>query len=220
MNKNRFFFDDDFTNWDTWRVFRIMSEFVEGFEGLNRLKKAVSFFGSRRPRESEPYYDLAYKTANLFARRGYTVITGAGSGIMEAANRGAYEAKKSRSIGLNILLPKEQVPNPYVNQLLEFRYFFIRKVMFAKYSCAFVVFPGGYGTLDELFEAFALVQTNRMRPFPIVLVGKEFWSGLIDWFSSMLVTKGVLVKKDLSLFKLVDTPAQALAAVQKITGKK
>ncbi len=207
---------------DTWRVFRIMSEFVEGFEGLSKIKKAVSFFGSKRIGSGHPYYELAYKTAKLLASKGFSIITGAGPGIMEAANRGAYDAKgksKGKSIGLNILIPEQQVPNSYVNYLLEFRYFFVRKVLFAKYSCAFVVFPGGYGTLDELFEALALIQTHRITPFPIILVKGKFWQGLIDWFKDILIREGTLVKKDLLLFKIAENPQDVLRLIKEFYRK-
>lgn len=212
-------FEDDFIKQDTWRVFRIMSEFVEGFEGLSRVKKSVCFFGSKRVSPTHPYYKLAYKSAKLLAQNGYSIITGAGPGIMEAANRGAYEAK-AKSIGLNILIPEQQIPNPYINYLLEFKYFFVRKVMFAKYSCAFVVFPGGYGTLDELFEALALIQAHRIRPFPIILVNKKYWHDLVHWFNKTLLKEGTIVDEDLLLFKTVETPREILSVIKKFYKKK
>lgn len=212
-------FEDDFIKQDTWRVFRIMSEFVEGFEGLSRVKKGVSFFGSKRVPPKHPYYKLAYKSAKILAQNGYSIITGAGPGIMEAANRGAYDVK-AKSVGLNILIPEQQTPNPYVNYLLEFKYFFVRKVMFTKYSCAFVVFPGGYGTLDELFEALALVQTHRIRPFPIILVNTRYWHNLVDWFTKTLLKEGTLIKEDLLLFKIVDTPSQILSVIKNFYKKR
>lgn len=207
-------FEDNFIKQDTWRVFRIMSEFVEGFEGLSRIKRGVAFFGSKRLKETHLYYKKAYKTAHLLAKNGYQIITGAGSGVMEAANRGARDARK-RSIGLNILIPQKQIVNPYVNYLLEFRYFFVRKVMFAKYSCAFVVFPGGYGTLDELFEGLTLAQAHRVQPFPIILVGKKVWKGLISWWEDALIKEGTLVKKDLTFLELVDSPQEVLTIIKK-----
>lgn len=206
-------FKDSFVTTDTWRIFRIMSEFVEGFEGLSQVKKGVAFFGSKRLDRRHFYYKLAYRIAYYLSKKGYKIITGAGPGIMEAANKGAYDAGTT-SVGLNILIPEQQKPNPYVNYLLEFYYFFVRKVMFAKYSCAFVVFPGGFGTLDELFEALALVQTERIDPMPIVLVGKEYWSGLLDWFKSVLIKKGTLIENDLKLYKVVDTPQSAYKAIK------
>ncbi len=194
-----------------------MSELVEGFEGLSNIRNAVSFFGSKRIEPSHPYYKLAYKTAKLFAKNGYSIMTGAGQGIMEASNRGVCDAKtKTKSIGLNILIPEQQSANSYVKYLLEFKYFFVRKVMFTKYSRAFVVFPGGYGTLDEFFEALALVQTNRIKPFPIILVNKQYWEGLVDWLKSTLIKEGALIKEELFLFQMVDTPQEALKAAKRI----
>jgi len=212
-------FENDFIGKDSWRVFRIMSEFVEGFEGLSKIKNAVSFFGSKRIKENHPYYQLAYRTAKFLAKKGYSIITGAGPGIMEAANKGAYDAG-GVSVGLNILIPEQQTPNPYVNYLLEFRYFFVRKVMFAKYSRAFVVFPGGYGTLDELFETLALIQTHRINPFPIILVKRNYWQGLVDWFKEKLISEGTLIKEDLLLFKIVDKKEEVLEEIRKFYRKK
>lgn len=209
---------DDFKKMDTWRVFRIMSELVEGFDGLANVKKGISILGSRRTEETSLYYKCAVKTAGLLTKKGYDVITGAGGGIMEAANKGAAKAK-GRSIGLNILLPEKQLPNSYINHLLEFRYFFVRKVMFAKYSNGFIVFPGGYGTLDELFEGLALMQTDKMSFFPIILVGKKFWSGLINWLQATLIESGTILNDDLKLFRLVDKPEEVLAEVEKFYKK-
>jgi len=211
--KLRTTFKDDFVRTDTWRVFRIMSEFVDGFESLSNIKKGVSFFGSKSTSSKHPDYQLARKSAQLLAENGYSVITGAGAGIMEAANRGAYEAK-GVSVGLNILIPQEQLPNKYINYLMQFRYFFVRKVMFTKHSYAFVVFPGGFGTLDELFETLALVQTERIEPIPIILVGKAYWKGLIDWCSNKLLEEGKIEKQDLALFKVVDTAGDILSAIK------
>ncbi len=219
LEKNKHIFGNDFIRGDTWRVFRIMSEFVEGFEGLSDIKKGVVFFGSKRSPSASSFYKLACKTAYTLTRKGYTVMTGAGPGIMEAANRGAKEAG-GVSVGLNILVPEQQIPNKYVNYLLEFRYFFVRKVMFAKYSCAFVVFPGGYGTLDELFEGLALVQTERIPPFPIILVGKSFWRGLLSWLKETLIKEGTIVSSDLYLFKIVDTPAEVINSISSFYRRK
>lgn len=205
-------FKNEFIRSDTWRIFRIMSEFVEGFEGLSRVKRGISFFGSHRVSQNNPSYKVAYKTAWLLAKRGYSIITGAGGGIMEAANKGAFDAK-GHSIGLNILIPAQQIPNPYINYLLEFHYFFVRKVMFTKYSSAFVVFPGGFGTLDELFESLALVQTQCIEPIPVVLVEKEYWQNLITWFKNELIKRGVLIKDDFKLFKVVDTPLEVFKVI-------
>ncbi len=203
---------------DSWRIFRIMSEFVEGFEALSAIKKGVSFFGSKRFSKDHPYYRLAYQTAYLLAKKGYSIITGAGPGIMEAANKGAFAAK-GVSVGLNIAIPEQQNPNPYVNYLLEFKYFFVRKVMFTKYSCAFVFFPGGYGTLDELFEALALVQTQRISPIPIILVLKEYWKEILSWLDK-LASLGTLLNEELRLFKVVDTPQGVLDAIRIFYRKK
>lgn len=204
----------DFTREDPWRIFRIMSEFVDGFEALSDVKEAVSIFGSAKTRTSNKYYKLAEKTAAGLAKSGYAIITGAGPGIMEAANKGAKKAKGS-SIGLNILIPIMQKPNRYITQMIEFKYFFCRKVMFAKYSKAFVVFPGGYGTLDELFEALALIQTERIQPFPVILVGSSYWKGLLNWINNTLITQKALNKADLSIFKVADTPEEVVHIINK-----
>jgi len=203
----------DFIKEDPWRIFRIMSEFVDGFEELSDVKRAVSIFGSAQHKKAtKRYYKLAEDTAYLLAKNGYSVITGAGGGIMEAGNKGAKRAGGD-SIGLNILIPIVQKPNKYVTRLLDFKYFFCRKVMFAKYSKAFVVFPGGFGTLDELFECITLVQTERMDPIPVILVGKEYWKGLISWIKNTLLPEGTIDKVDLKLFSVVETPCQVLAAI-------
>ena len=188
---------------ESWRLFRIMGEFVQGFEDMSDVGKAVTIFGSARLKADHPYYEQAEKLAKKLAECDYTVITGGGPGIMEAGNKGAYEAK-GRSIGLNIDLPFEQGANPYLTDELNFRYFFIRKVMLVKYSTAFVVFPGGFGTIDELFESLTLIQTKKIKPFPIYLVGKEFWGGLIEWLERTLLEMGTIAPKDMHLFKVVD----------------
>jgi hypothetical protein len=203
----------DFTREDPWRIFRIMSEFVDGFDALSRIEKAVTFFGSSKAKRDSIYYKNAVRTAKLFAKNGYAVMTGAGSGIMEAANRGAREGG-GESIGLNILIPKKQIPNKYITTLLEFRYFFCRKVMFSKYSKAIIVFPGGYGTLDELFEFLALIQTKRINKFPIILHHKNYWKPLLSWFKNRLLQKHIIEEKDLNLFKIVDEPEQSLQVVK------
>ena len=204
----------DFVKEDPWRIFRIMSEFVEGFEELSEVSQAVSIFGSSKARRGSRYYRIAQDTARLLAKNGYTVITGAGSGIMEAGNKGAKLAG-GESIGLNILIPITQKPNRYITRLLEFKYFFCRKVMFAKYSKAFVVFPGGFGTLDELFEAITLVQTQRIQPFPVILVGRHFWAGLIKWIKGSLLTAGTIEQEDVGLYSLADSPAEVLKTIKK-----
>lgn len=199
---------------DSWRMFRIISEFVDGFEALGQIKKAVSIFGSARMQRSEQYYKLAQKTAYLLAKKGYAIITGGGGGIMEAANKGAWEAKGT-SVGLNIELPYEQKPNSYTNIQLGFRYFFARKVMFVKYASAFVVFPGGYGTMDELFEAITLIQTHKIKPFPIVLYGSEYWDGLIDWITKRLLQDDFISPGDEKLFDIVDAPEDVVKIILK-----
>lgn len=204
----------DFTKEDPWRIFRIMSEFVEGFEELSDLKEAVSIFGSARAKPSTKYYKLAEETAARLVRSGYSIITGAGSGIMEAANKGAKK-EGGDSIGLNILIPTIQKPNRYVTRLIEFKYFFCRKVMFAKYSKAFVAFPGGFGTLDEFFEAITLVQTKRVDPFPVILVGKEFWKGMIDWMHHALIQSKTIHKSDFCTFTVVDAPQEVVSIINK-----
>ncbi len=202
----------DFTREDPWRIFRIMSEFVEGFEELSDIKKAVSIFGSSRMKPPSPYYRLAQRTARLFSQSGYAVITGAGPGIMEAANRGAKEAK-GESIGLNILAPIQQQPNKYLTRLIEFRYFFCRRVMFAKYSQAFLIFPGGYGTMDEFMEAITLMQTNRMAARPVIIFNKKYWQGLLKWLKDTMVAQNMIDPKDYNIFYLVETPQEALEIV-------
>lgn len=210
---------NDFIKEDPWRIFRIMSEFVDGFEELSDIKEAVSIFGSSKHKgATKRYYKTAEDTAKLLVKNGYAVITGAGPGIMEAANRGAKMAG-GESIGLNILIPTMQKPNRYVTRLLEFKYFFCRKVMFAKYSKAFVVFPGGFGTLDELFEAITLVQTNRVDPFPVILVGRGYWKGLISWVRTTLIREGTIEKKDMDIFSVVDSPREVMAAIDRFYGK-
>ena len=211
---------NDFIKEDPWRIFRIMSEFVDGFEELAGLNNAVSIFGSAKDNalSTKKYYKTAQDTARLLVKNGYAIITGAGHGMMEAANRGAKEAG-GESIGLNILIPIMQKPNKYVTKLIEFKYFFCRKVMFVKYARAFVVFPGGFGTLDELFEAITLVQTERVDPFPVILVGSEYWKGLVAWIRNTLLPQGTIDKKDLELFSVVDKPQEVLTAINKFYEK-
>ena len=204
----------DFTREDPWRIFRIMSEFVDGFEELSDVKEAVSIFGSAKAKPGSRYYKIAEEIAAKLVKNGYAIITGAGPGIMEAANKGAREAD-GESIGLNILIPTKQKPNKYVTRLLEFKYFFCRKVMFAKYSKALVALPGGFGTMDEFFEVVTLVQTRRIDPLPIVLVGREYWKGLIKWIHETLVKEGMVTKPDLSIFSMADTPQEAVSIINK-----
>jgi len=218
-NKPRTTFKDEFICTDTWRVFRIMSEFVDGFEELSSVKRGVCFFGSKNTPNDHPYYNTAFSAAQILAKKGYSIITGAGGGIMEAANKGAYSVGGT-SVGLNILIPQKQIPNPYVNCLVEFRYFFVRKVMFSKHSYASVVFPGGFGTLDELFETLALVQNYRIEPVPIILVGKGYWKGLVDWLKEQLLKNKKISKKDLELFKIVDDPKSIYPIIKKFYSKQ
>jgi uncharacterized protein (TIGR00730 family) len=200
---------DEFTHTDTWRVFRIMGEFVEGFDELASLTRGISIFGSARTPASDPYYKLAQETAALLAREGYAVITGGGPGVMEAANRGAFEAG-GLSVGCNIELPFEQGANPYQTRSLTFRYFFVRKMMFVKYSLGFIIFPGGFGTLDELFEALTLIQTRKIRNFPVVLFGTKYWQGLMDWIRNTALEEGKISLQDLKLLHLTDSPAEVV----------
>lgn len=195
---------EDVSPHDSWRIFRIMSEFVEGFEVMASVGKAVSIFGSARAKPRDPYYKAAAQTAGLLAKQGYGVITGGGPGIMEAANKGAFEAGGA-SIGLNISLPQEQEANKYQTVSLDFHYFYARKVMFVKYASAFVCFPGGYGTLDEFFETLTLIQTLKIDPFPIILYGTPFWTGLVEWMRQQLSTR-FIDKEDIDICRLVDSP--------------
>lgn len=205
---------NNFTSEDTWRIFRIMSEFVEGFEVLSKVGKAVSIFGSSRTKPSSKYYKLAEDVAYYLAKDGYAVITGSGPGLMEAANKGAKKAG-GKSIGLNIQIPSEQKANEYVDLLLDFRYFFVRKVMFVKYAKAFVILPGGFGTLDEFFEAVNLIQTERIQRFPVVLFGKEYWRGILDWLKDTLLAHGTISREDLEIFTVVDKPKDVLLTIKK-----
>lgn len=196
---------------DSWQIFKIMAEFVDGFEKLARIGPCVSIFGSARTKNDNKYYKLAEDCGRLLTERGYGVISGGGPGIMEAANKGAFEAG-GKSVGLNIDLPFEQFHNKYIDRdkLLEFDYFFIRKVMFMKYSQGFIVLPGGFGTMDELFEALTLIQTGKVARFPIVLVGIEYWSGLMEWVkTTMLNVENNITEEDLNLYRLVDTAEEA-----------
>jgi len=193
---------------DLWRIFRILSEFVEGFQELSTVGPAVSIFGSARFDREHRYYKPAQKTAYEIAKEGFTVITGGGGGIMEAANKGAAAAG-GKSVGLNIELPKEQAPNEYQNISLKFRYFFCRKVMFLKYAHGFVVFPGGYGTLDEFSEALVLIQTLRQASFPVILMGSDYWKGLLDWIKDKMLKEECILPQDLKVFSLVDEPQEA-----------
>ena len=194
---------------DLWRIFRVMAEFTEGFEELASIGPAVSFFGSARAEPTDRFYKLAEQTASEITKAGFAVITGGGSGIMEAANKGAAQVG-GKSIGLNIELPMEQVPNKYQNLSMHFRYFFCRKVMFLKYAHGFIVFPGGYGTMDEFFESLVLIQTLKQVFFPVILMGRDYWTGLLDWMrNTMLGEYNHISPQDLDFFKVVDEPEQA-----------
>lgn len=195
---------DTFKVGDSWRLFKIMSEFVDGFDTLSTIARpAVSIFGSARTMPGDPYYNLAEQIAGDLAEAGYAIITGGGPGIMAAANKGAAVAE-GVSIGLNINLPFEQEPNPFTNLPLDFKYFFVRKVMFIKYAMAFICMPGGFGTLDELFEALTLMQTKRIKSFPIILVGRDFWSGLVDWMRNVILTAKNIDEDDFLIFQVMD----------------
>ena len=197
---------------ESWKIFQIMAEFVEGFERLAPIKPSVSIFGSARTAPEHPHYKLAENIARALSDAGFSVVSGGGPGIMEAANKGAF-AGPSPSIGLNIMLPHEQVGNPYQDIALNFRHFFSRKVMFVKYASAYVVLPGGFGTLDELAEILTLVQTGKSRKIPIILVHRPFWEGLIDWFTNTLVEEGTISAADTGLFKVLDKPREVVDAI-------
>ena len=200
---------------DSWMVFKVMAEFVDGYEKMARIGPCVSIFGSARLKPESKYYQMAVEIAEKITKIGFGVITGGGPGIMEAGNKGAFNAE-GKSIGLNIDLPFEQHFNPYINKLysLNFDYFFVRKVMFIKYSQGFIVMPGGFGTLDELTEAMTLIQTNKIGRFPIVLVGSEFWGGLLDWFKETLLKEGMISEGDLDLYRVVDSADEAVAHIK------
>jgi uncharacterized protein (TIGR00730 family) len=202
----------DFTRTDPWRVMRIMGEFIEGFDTLASVEKAVTIFGSARIGPDDAHYAAATETARLLAEAGFAIITGAGPGIMEAANKGA-RLGGGRSIGCNIELPFEQGANPYVDTLVNFRYFFVRKTMFIKYSVAFVIFPGGFGTLDELFEALTLIQTGKIYRFPVILFGRYYWAGLLRWLQARVLSEGKISEGDMDLMLVTDDPAEAVQAI-------
>ena len=205
---------DELTGSETWRVFRIMSEFVEGFESLKELGPAISIFGSARTKKGEWSYQTGMKVADMLARRGFAVISGGGPGIMEAANRGAKNGG-GVSVGLNIQLPMEQKANRYQTKSLSFRHFFARKVMFVKYASGYVIMPGGFGTLDEFFESLTLIQTGKIRRFPVVLMGRKYWEGLIRWMENSLVDERTIDPEDLNLFYLTDSAEDAVEYIIK-----
>jgi uncharacterized protein (TIGR00730 family) len=203
---------DDFTRTDSWRVLRLTGEFIEGFDRLAAVTKAVTVFGSARTSPRDPAYRSAERVGALLAEAGFAVITGGGPGIMEAANRGAHRAG-GRSIGCNIQLPFEQRPNPYLDTFLEFRYFAVRKTMFLKYASAFVIYPGGFGTLDELFEALTLIQTGKMSQFPVILFGRRYWAGLLAWLRETVCTEGKITRADLDLMVVTDDERHAVDTI-------
>ncbi len=200
---------------DSWAVFKVMSEMVEGFENLSKIGPCVTIFGSARTKPDNKYYKMAEEIAYLLTKRGFGVITGGGPGIMEAGNKGAHFSG-GKSVGLNIDLPFEQSANPFIDpdKLMTFNYFFVRKLMFMKYSQGYITMPGGFGTLDEFFEAITLIQTNKMVRFPIALVGVDYWGGLIDWLKKSMLEEGNIKEEDLAIFKLVDSPEEAVAHIE------
>jgi uncharacterized protein (TIGR00730 family) len=206
---------NDMDRGDSWRLFRIIAEFVDGFDALSTVSRPlVTVFGSARTAEDHAEYTLTREISRRLAEQGYGIVTGGGPGIMEAANRGATDADEM-SIGLNIDLPFEQKGNPYVNLPLDFRYFFVRKVMFIKYSMAFICMPGGFGTLDELFEALTLIQTRKIKPFPIIMVGSSFWNGLVDWIKEQLIGSNKISEEDMLLFEVMDDPDEIVKYIRK-----
>ena len=205
---------DDLTKDDTWRMFNILAEFVEGFDVLPEVYPAVTIFGSSRSHPNSVNYKTTQTVARLLVESGYNVISGGGPGVMEAANKGAAEAG-GKSVGLHIHLPNEQQANKYANVRLDFKYFFIRKVMFVKYAVAYVIMPGGFGTLDELFEALTLIQTERIKSFPVVLIDSQYWQGLIDWIKGTLIKEKAISESDLDIITVVDTPEEAVRTIKR-----
>ncbi|MCX7760563.1 MAG: TIGR00730 family Rossman fold protein [Hydrogenothermaceae bacterium] len=199
---------------EAWRLFKIIGDFIDGFEVMPEYQPSVTVFGSARVKEGDIYYEKARELGFKLANKGFTIVTGGGPGIMEAANKGAFEAG-GISIGLNIKLPKEQKPNPYLTHTLNFNYFFARKVMLVKYAVAFVLFPGGYGTLDELFETLTLIQTQKLKPFPIFLYGKEYWEGLYNWLRDKVAADGYLEREDLVIFSIIDDIDKIVEYIEK-----
>lgn len=215
MEKNKGYLIDEINLQDAWRLFKILAEFVEGFDALASVPPAVTFFGSARSKEGDLEYDTARELAMKLASDKCAIVTGGGPGVMEAANRGAQEGN-GMSIGLNIEIPFEQQPNPYIDKLISFRYFFVRKVMFIKYSIAFVILPGGFGTMDELFEALTLIQTHKIKPFPVFMVGKDYWSGLVDWVKDHMLGEGKISPEDLDTLHIVDSQEDVIKGINRI----
>jgi hypothetical protein len=214
MEAERQYLVDALSIEESWRIFRIMAEFVEAIESLSKLKNAVSIFGSARVTPDDPYYQKTEKLARRLAQKGFAVITGGGPGIMEAANKGAAEAG-GKSVGMNIRLPFEQKPNIYANISIDYKYFFIRKVMFVKYAVAYVIMPGGFGTMDELFEALTLIQTRRIKSFPVILMGSEYWKGLLDWLKKTMIRTSMILPEDLDFIEIIDDPDEVVKHIQK-----
>jgi uncharacterized protein (TIGR00730 family) len=212
MSDEKQFLVDAIKKGESWRIFRIMAELVEGFDEMANIQPAVSIFGSARSLPGDPEYDKAYQIAKLLSQKGYNIITGGGGGVMEAVNKGAKEGG-SHSVGLNIELPMEQDPNPYSDISINFRYFFVRKVMFIKYAQAYVVMPGGYGTIDELAEALTLIQTRKIKPFPVFLVDSEYWTPLVDWFKGTLLKDKKISPEDLDIFQVIDDPEEVVKQI-------
>ncbi len=213
MKKPDRYLIDQISSDESWRIFRIMAEFVDGIETLSRLEPAVTIFGSSRSKPGDKYYAMAEQMGGLLAKEGFSVITGGGPGIMEAGNKGAFDAG-GQSVGLNIVLPFEQHLNPYTNVHLNFRYFFVRKVMFVKYAMSYVIFPGGFGTMDELFESLTLIQTDKIKPFPVILVGSEYWGGLLSWIKETMIMEKMILPEDRSIFTVVDSPKDAVEIIK------
>jgi len=205
---------DAMTVHDSWRLFKILAEFVDGFDALSDLYPAVTIFGSARVQPGDETYEKAYQIAKRLAMHGYNVITGGGPGVMEAGNKGAKEGG-AKSVGLNIELPLEQCPNPYSTLKLDFQYFFVRKVMFVKYAQAYVGMPGGFGTMDEIFEALTLIQTRRIKPFPVVLVGTQYWEGLLEWIRTTLISRRFISPDDIDLVTVLDDPEAVVHTIRK-----
>ena len=212
--EDRQYLIDALTPAESWRIFRIMAEFVDAIDTLSRINRAVTIFGSARVKPGNPYYDKAQYLARKLVEERFSVITGGGPGIMEAGNRGAAEAGGT-SVGMNIQLPYEQKPNPYANVSINYHYFFIRKVMFVKYAVAYVILPGGFGTMDELFEALTLIQTRRIKGFPVILMGSDYWRGLLNWLKNTMLKEGMISKEDIDLITIIDDPDEAVKHIQK-----
>jgi uncharacterized protein (TIGR00730 family) len=205
---------DELNIQESWRIFRIMAEFVDAIETLSGIERAVTIFGSARLKPEDPYYQKAEVLARKLVQKGFSVMTGGGPGIMEAANKGAAEAG-GNSVGMNIRLPHEQKPNPFSNIHIDYKYFFIRKVMFVKYAVAYVIMPGGFGTMDELFEALTLIQTHRIKSFPVILMGSDFWKGLLEWIRETMLRERLIDQEDFELFQVMDDPEEVVRHIQK-----